>query len=458
MLVGAFQVGTRLATPLPTNDWPRGVKLGIRRAVMTLLVIATAVLAALSPSVAAGADEPVVTAGSAIVVDAVTGEVLYALDADRQLPPASLTKLFTAFLAIEEAQPEMQMSVVPYDLVGEASMGLGAGDTVPFTTLLYGMLLPSGNDAAMTIARNLGGGSVEAFVERVNARSAALGLSGTHLANPHGLDAQQHYSTARDIATLTLLAMSQPQFAAAIGSTSFEANGYSLHQTNQLQTTYPGLLGGKTGVTDAAGNCLMEIAERDGRRVLVVLLGSTPDAWYADAEALLDYGFATLATPGRLPMFDHIGASVTRTVGDFLTVTPIGQLDLTAAQPVTVTASPTAPNPRREEWFWPITAGLAMALALFGVVQAERLEGRLGSRRSRAVGPAPAAVDIGVTYRIPADETISLPSHMRAAVESRPIEQSEFTAELPILHTRIRTHHRDTVRKAAGPAFGFSSD
>jgi len=257
--------------------------------------------------------EPDITANSAIVLTADTGEVLYTKDAELRLPPASLTKLFTALVALESDQLDRRLSVAPEDIVGEASMGLIDGETLSLETLLYGLLLPSGNDAAATIARNLGDGSLDTFMSQANARIAELGLTDTVLINPHGLDAHLHYSSARDLAAITMfLLRTQPDFARISGSLEHTAEGHTLFQTNDLHITYPGLVAGKTGVTDEAGFCLMEVAERNGQRVITVLLGSTSEAWYADAQLLLDYGFATLATPGRLPATDliSIGAPI----------------------------------------------------------------------------------------------------------------------------------------------------
>jgi serine-type D-Ala-D-Ala carboxypeptidase (penicillin-binding protein 5/6) len=210
------------------------------------------------------------------VIDADSGAVLYDKDSTTSRAPASLTKIFTAAVAIELTPPDFPMQVTEADVIGEASMGLGGYERLPFETLLHGLLLPSGNDAAMAIARNLGEASgyepsiaVTAFVEHANNRVRELGLRGTRLMNPHGLDQEGHYSTAYDIAAMTRWALdAEPEFMAAAGSTYFEGNGFTLYQTNDLHYSYPGLLVGKTGVTDDAGFCLMEAAQRDGRRVI----------------------------------------------------------------------------------------------------------------------------------------------------------------------------------------------
>lgn len=323
---------------------------------------------------------PDVAAQSAIVVDATTGEVLFSKDAHLRLPPASLTKLFTALVALESAPLGRQMSVAPDDLVGEASMGLMAGENLSLDTLLYGLLLPSGNDAASTIARNLGDGSVDSFVSRMNERVAELGLADTALINPHGLDAQLHYSSARDLAAVTMFMLqTQPDFARISGALERSAEGHTLYQTNDLHVTYPGIVAGKTGVTDEAGYCLMEVAERDGRRVIAVLLGSTSDAWYGDAQRLLDYGFAALATPGRLPATDVISigsvenvaadvpaavqqnAAQTPNVVSSLQVIPIGKGTSLVSEPTIASSA------KRSPWLW-LTFPLILVAGTLGVL------------------------------------------------------------------------------------------
>lgn len=264
-------------------------------------------LIAVFPAVTLAVDEPSIVAESAIVVDAETGEVLLDHNASEARAMASLTKLITALVALEMVSLDTKMVVEQGDLVGEASMGLAAGETVRFETLLHGLMLPSGNDAASTVARVAGGGSQADFIARANQRITELGLHHTHLANPHGLDAEGHYSSARDIAAVTMYALQhQPAITSAIHTPSYAGDGFTLYNTNRLLNTYPGIIGGKTGVTDAAGYCLMQVAEIDGRTVLVVLMGSTWESWYADAERLLDYGFEALATPGRVSSGDAI--------------------------------------------------------------------------------------------------------------------------------------------------------
>ena len=272
-----------------------------------LIVIATLVLgfgihpATGSPVAASDSDESPITARNAIVVDADSGQVLFDKGMNEQVPPASLTKIFTTIVALETAALEAEMEVDPYDLVGEASIGLVAGETVTMETLLHGLMLTSGNDAAMTLSRELGylpgdtpQESVSRFVDRVNSTADRLGLQNTSLRNPHGLDQKEHVSSASDIAAITMYALDNPVFRQLISTPYYANSGRDFYNVNQFLDVYPGLIGGKTGITTKAGHSLMQVAERDGKTVIAVLLGSTREDWYADSEYLLNLGFDQL--------------------------------------------------------------------------------------------------------------------------------------------------------------------
>ncbi|TVR74711.1 MAG: D-alanyl-D-alanine carboxypeptidase [Sphaerobacteraceae bacterium] len=273
--------------------------------VVTLLVVSVLVQPGAITNIAAqetdDADSPLM-ARNAIVVDAESGQVLFDQGMDDPVPPASLTKIFTSIVALETAALEAEVTVDEYDLVGEASIGLTAGETVKLETLLHGLLLTSGNDSAMTIARELGylpgdspQESVARFVDRANATAERLGLSNTTLRNPHGLDQSGHLSSASDVAAMTMYALDNPVFEQLISTPYYSGDGREFYNVNQFLDVYPGLIGGKTGITTKAGHSLVQVAERDGHRVIVVLLGSTREHWYSDAEYLLNYGFEQLA-------------------------------------------------------------------------------------------------------------------------------------------------------------------
>jgi D-alanyl-D-alanine carboxypeptidase (penicillin-binding protein 5/6) len=337
-------------------------------------------------------EQPDIVAANAIVVDASTGDILLDKHSGDPVAMASLTKLFTAFVAIETTPLERQMIVSDYDLVGEASMGILAGETLSFQTLLHGMLLPSGNDAATAIARNLGAQpgdsdnqAAQRFIDRANTRLTTLGLHNTHLVNPHGLDADGHYSTARDIAAVTLFALDhEPTFAATLHTAEYEAEGHAITNTNRLLGVYDGLIGGKTGVTDNAGYCLMQVAERNGQRVIIVLLGSTPDAWYDDAKALLDYGFAATAMPGAATRYGQITFSTAPAIAvpasqalDGLAVSDAGLgASLVSQTDITMTT-------RRSPWLWIVSAAVLAPASLLMLSQLQRGLNRRAARTPR---------------------------------------------------------------------------
>ena len=277
---------------------------GIPRQMAALLPL-LALFAALLPR--AGAAHPAVQARTWVIMDPSTGEMLDGQDPHGRTAMASLTKVMTALVAIERGNLQQRVTIVPSDLVGESSAGLQAGETDSLTTLLYGLLLPSGTDAAMAIARAVGGSPTSddpaaraRFIGWMNDRAAALGLHDTHFVNPHGLDANGHYSSAYDLAMITRAALAYPAFVQIVGAASYDGDGHHYEPLNQLPKRYPGIVGGKTGWTDAAGLCLIEVAQRNGRRLIVVLLQSTAERWYDDAATLLDYGW-TLPQPATTP-------------------------------------------------------------------------------------------------------------------------------------------------------------
>lgn len=228
---------------------------------------------------------PDVTAESYLVYDLTGDRPLFAQAEDVARPPASLTKLMTALLAFERADLRATVEILPEDLVGGATMGLAAGDVVTVTDLLWGVLLPSGNDAASALARHLGG-SVDAFVDEMNRRAAALGMDQSHFENPHGLDTAGHVSSADDLLLVTRALWQYPLFRTMVGTARVQWNGRTLVNTNEWLTTQPGATGVKTGTTDNAGECLVAAIEQGGRTLLIVILGSTQR--YADAGALND--------------------------------------------------------------------------------------------------------------------------------------------------------------------------
>ncbi len=238
-------------------------------------------------------------AAKACILVAGDGTVLYEKNADERLPMASTTKLMTALVCLEHADPNEAVGVKPsHCLVEGSSMGLRAGLRYTVHDLLLGLLLASGNDAALALADHVAG-SEAAFVRLMNRRAGELGLSRTHFANPQGLDAAGHYSSARDLAGLMLACMERADFRSLTALPSAEVNGELLLNHNRLLSSCPGCVGGKTGYTGKAGRCLVSCCERDGLRLVCVTL-SDPDDW-RDHCALYDWAFRSYARfdPGQ---------------------------------------------------------------------------------------------------------------------------------------------------------------
>lgn len=234
-------------------------------------------------TVAVMAGDLEVNAEAAVVMDADSGRLLYAQNPDKRLANASTTKIMTALLTLEQPDQDRYFTVDSDAIQVEGTtMGLQPGDSVTLHQLAAGMLLPSGNDAANAAAVEIAG-SEEAFVRLMNQRAAELGLENTRYRNPSGLDAEGHYSSARDLATLAAHALENEDFADIVSKQeirmAFGNPPYnrSLYTTNKLLERYPYAIGVKTGYTDDAGLCLVTAAEKDGTRLIIVTLNGKDD-------------------------------------------------------------------------------------------------------------------------------------------------------------------------------------
>lgn len=235
-----------------------------------------------------------VSATAAVLMDADMGQVLYEKNGDRQMLIASTTKIMTALVVLEHAAPDDVITVTPNHMAEGSSMYLRAGETVRVEELLYGLLLCSGNDAALALTECAGG--LTPFVALMNEKAAALGMAHTSFANPNGLDADGHYSTARDMAVLAAAAVENPTFRRICSSRSVTIGQRTMENHNRLLRQMEGCIGLKTGYTRAAGRTLVSCTERDGCRLVAVTLQDGND--WADHAALYDYGFR-LTTPRR---------------------------------------------------------------------------------------------------------------------------------------------------------------
>lgn len=235
-------------------------------------------------------------------MDSQTGRVLWEKEADHPALIASTTKIMTGYLTAKYCDLDSRVAV-PAEAVGieGSSIYLKHGEVLTVRELLYGLMLHSGNDAAVTLAMYLSG-NTEAFTDLMNREAEELGLKNTSFANPHGLDDEGNYSTARDLAVLTAHAMEDPVFRQVVSTKTATVGSRSFTNHNKLLWRYDGAIGVKTGYTKAAGRILVSCAERQGRRLIAVTI-SAPDDWN-DHVQLLDYGFdafenKTLASAGQ---------------------------------------------------------------------------------------------------------------------------------------------------------------
>lgn len=271
----------------------------MRKTIAIVLLIALCACFAPLPAAAESAvAPPSVSAKAAVLMEAGTGRVLYAVNDREHLAMASTTKIMTALLTLEAGDPDTFFTVDPDAIrVEGSSMGLVEGDQVTRRSLSYGMLLPSGNDAANAGAVSVAG-SVPAFVELMNARARKIGMVDTLFVTPSGLDGEGHASTAYDMALLTREALRNDTFREICSARSVQVEFGNppylrwLSNSNKMLKYYDGAMGVKTGFTDRAGRCLVSAAERNGVRLIAVTLNA-PDDWN-DHTKMLDYGFATV--------------------------------------------------------------------------------------------------------------------------------------------------------------------
>jgi D-alanyl-D-alanine carboxypeptidase (penicillin-binding protein 5/6) len=247
---------------------------------------------------------PNVSARAAIVVEYPSGRILFEKNSHLRLAPASTTKIMTAIVALDYGKLDEKVVVSQKDMIYGSKMGLKTGETQTVRNLLYGLMLPSGNDAAMTLGRHVAtklgvGTSTQAFARLMNTKVAALGLKNSNFVNPHGLDKKGHFSSAYDLASMTWYAMHYDLFNEIVRQENYDAPGHKLKNLNKLLTRYAGAEGVKTGYTRRAGLCLVASATRDGKRVISVVLNDPK--LYDESAALLDYGFAILAASPNGP-------------------------------------------------------------------------------------------------------------------------------------------------------------
>lgn len=251
---------------------------------------------------------PEVSAQAAIVMCVDTGDVLYEKNADAAMLIASTTKIMTALVVLNNCQPDEQVEILPeYTAVEGSSMYLAAGETYTVEELLYGLMLASGNDAAVALACHTAG-SIENFALMMNETARELGLVNSSFKNPHGLDEDGHYSCARDLAVIMCAALEDELFREIISTESYTCKEQTYVNHNRLLWSCEGVFGGKTGYTIAAGRSLVSCCERDGMRLICVTL-SDPDDWN-DHARLYDWGYDNFEYTDPLGSFARISVPV----------------------------------------------------------------------------------------------------------------------------------------------------
>ncbi len=284
------------------------------------VLAAVALMLAAAP---ASAEEVGTGAMACVIIDAASGRVLLSHNAQTTLPMASTTKVMTALMALElgDLDAPVTCSSNAFGVPG-TSIYLAEGETLTLREMLMGLMLASGNDAAVAIAEHIGG-TAEDFCRMMTARAAELGCKNTVFLTPHGLPCEGHYTTAQDLALIAREAMKYPHFREIVGTTRatipWEDRGYDrvLNNKNKLLTTYEGATGIKTGYTRKAGRCLVFGAQREGMEIIGVVL-NCPD-WFNEAARLMDMAFeryeaVTMLTAGEvvthIPVTHADGAAV----------------------------------------------------------------------------------------------------------------------------------------------------
>ncbi len=272
---------------------------GLVTAVVVALVLATAGPAgALPPPILRDRPPPEVAAAAWLLVDAGSGAELAAFDAGTPRPMASVTKLMTALVVVENTSPD-EIVVISESAAatGEAEIGLVPGETWTVRELLAATLVRSGNDAAVALAEHVGGGDAATFVAMMNEKAAQLGLVDTSFANPHGLDDPDHYTSARDLAALAVVVLADPLIARTVRThvvkfrSDPEGRSRRAINTNRLLGAYPGVVGMKTGYTGDAGRVLVAAADIGGRILISVVMNA--EDHFDATRRLFEYGYET---------------------------------------------------------------------------------------------------------------------------------------------------------------------
>lgn len=280
-----------------------------------------------NPASSVAVEKPTVQSEGAVLLNANTGEILFEKNGNTRFYPASITKLMTALLTVENCSLSDTVTFSKTATTnlesGAVTLNLTEGDQLTVEQCLYGLLLKSANEIANGLAEHISG-SVSSFADKMNARAKELGCTDTHFVNPNGLNNTEHYTTPRDMAIIARAAFQNPTVAKVASTLSYEfpatkkasaraiTMGHKMLYPNDSRY-YDGIVAGKTGYTSKAGNTLATCAERDGLRLIAIIMKSS-QTHYEDTKALLDYGFA-LAEAGELSTSGSSGGSSQTTAG-----------------------------------------------------------------------------------------------------------------------------------------------
>ena len=301
--------------------------MGDNKNILLILLVLSFLLSLLTIFVVAEGGIPTVSARSSVLYEPVSGTFVLEKDADTRLPMASTTKIMTALIAIERLDLDQTVRI-PKEATGieGSSVYLKENDEITVRDLIYSVLLQSANDAATALAI-LTSGDIKSFADEMNARAGEIGLTNTNFENPHGLDSENHFTTARDLAILAAVALKNDTFKEICSTHKYSFNISGLTRTvvnhNKMLKRYDGATGVKTGYTDKSGRCLVSAAERDGITMIAVTLNA-PNDW-DDHARLLDFGFdgyeaielsAITATEYKIPVMGGKLDVVTVSISD----------------------------------------------------------------------------------------------------------------------------------------------
>ena len=241
-------------------------------------------------------NNPELNARIALIYDRASGRIIYEKNGNKQTPMASTTKILTAIVTLENADLKETVTIESKAAgIGGSRLGLKKNDKITVNDLLYGLMLRSGNDAAVALALHVGG-SIEGFADMMNKKAEELGLTNSHFVVPHGLDNEGHYTTAYELAKMADYALNIPKFKEIVSnkSTTIYINGYpkAINNTNKLLGSVPGVYGVKTGFTNGAGRCLVSSCKRGELDIITVIIGAdTNNQRTADTKELIEYAF-----------------------------------------------------------------------------------------------------------------------------------------------------------------------